>query len=267
MRDFRKYRLTAFCLMVLLFTAAQPLAAQVDPPPVLDTVVASPDYDSASIGAITDEVEEQLQSEPEPDTTVYRSVPDSVTARLKKEKDFAYANDPDYWKKPEQKKKSTASRDFFEWLFSSTAVRFVMYFILAFILLFAVYRIVINNNLFFNPARKKAELQEEVKEEVDKNQLDALIAAAVKENDYRKAVRFYFLKTLFDLDARGLIRYHPEGTNHEYLMQMGIHAKAGEFSYLTQVYEYVWYGGFTLQPAQFEGVEQRFRQFLKSKNA
>ena len=247
--------------ILLLTGATMPLQAQDGN--VLDTVVAA--EDSATL---FDQQNEGIKEEetPEPDTMVYRSVPDSVIARLKKEKEFAYANDPGYWKKEEQQQ-SSASRDFFEWLFTSKAVRFIAYFILAFILLYAIYKIIINNNLFFNPARKKTAVAEEVKEEINKDQLDERIAIAVKEQDYRKAVRWYFLKTLFDLDARGLIRYHPEGTNNEYIVQLGSHSKAGEFSYLTQVYEYVWYGGFSLEPRQFESVEQRFRQFIKSKNS
>src|SRR5687768_13745111 len=38
-----------------------------------------------------------------PDTLSFRKVADSIPARLKKQKDFEYANDPEYWiKKPQR---------------------------------------------------------------------------------------------------------------------------------------------------------------------
>lgn len=199
---------------------------------------------------------------PRKDTIVYRAVPDSLATTLKSQKEFAYANDPEYWIK-EKKKESRGFGDLLDWMFMSTAVRFIVYFVLAFILLYAAYRIAVNNNLFYNPARKKALEEEKPLETVDPGQMDALIAAAVAEKDFRKSIRFYYIKTLFELDRKGWIRYHPEGTNNEYILQIGTGAIAGEFSYLTQVYEYVWYGGFPVSESQFATVQQQFQEFLK----
>jgi hypothetical protein len=42
------------------------------------------------------------------------------------------------------------------------------------------------------------------------------------------------------------------------------HTDSGEFSKLTRIYEYVWYGEYTMNNEQFEYVRKQFDQFIKA---
>lgn len=232
-----------------------------------DTVIESPVTDSTAVEP-NDEFSEEDSSEQVsrlPDTIIFRSVPDTAVNRLKKEKEFEYANNPAYWiRKKEDQNDSKGFGYFLSWLFTSTAVRIIMYLLLAGVLIFTIYRIIINNNLFYTSSKSLKEANEEEKNEMEDGPLDEKITAAILAKEYRKAVRFSYFKTLRGLDAKGWIRYHAQATNYDYLVQFSKHSLASEFGFLTQVYEYVWYGGFELSENQFDMVQNNFQKMYKS---
>lgn len=200
----------------------------------------------------------------EPDTVTFRAVPDSVVTALQKRKEFEYANDPAYWMKNKKKEDSEARTiGFLEWLFYNRGVKIAMYILLAAVLLFAVYKIIINNNLFYRNAKNKlaaTTVEEGIEMETD---LESKIAKAIQVKDYRKAVRYLYVKSLRELDQKNLIRYHAQATNYDYLAQVSEFKFAGRFSFLTQVYDYVWYGGFEMSDNQFDKVAKDFNDFFK----
>ncbi|TYZ08698.1 DUF4129 domain-containing protein [Hymenobacter lutimineralis] len=68
------------------------------------------------------------------------------------------------------------------------------------------------------------------------------IAAAEAAGNYRLAVRLGYLHILKDLTDRGLIRWQPEKTNHDYLFELPDGPLPAAFQDLTRQFEYVWYG-------------------------
>lgn len=200
----------------------------------------------------------------EPDTVTFRAVPDTIVTALQKRKEFEYANDPEYWlKNKEREDTDSRSAGFLEWLFFNPGVKIAMYILLAAVLGFAVYKVIVNNNLFYRGAKKKlaeAAVGEEIEMETD---LESKIAKAIQVKDYRKAVRYLYVKSLRELDQKSLIRYHAQATNYDYLAQVSEFKFAGKFSFLTQVYDYVWYGGFEMTDDQFDKVLKDFNDFFK----
>jgi hypothetical protein len=79
--------------------------------------------------------------------------------------------------------------------------------------------------------------------------------------DYRLAVRWMHLKALRLLNEKELIHFHAQGTNQEYVSQLSKHEQGRDFKYLTNVYDYAWYGGFALTKQQAERLHQNFNQF------
>lgn len=198
-----------------------------------------------------------------PDTVTYRAVPDTVVTSLQKRKEFEYANDPEYWMKNKREDSESKSIGFLEWLFYNRGVKIFMYILLAAVLLFAIYNIIVNNNLFYRGAKKKTAetaVEEEIEMETD---LESKIAKAMQAKDYRKAVRYLYVKSLRELDQKNLIRYHAQATNYDYITQVSEFKFAGKFSFLTQIYDYVWYGGFEMSDGQFEKVLKDFNDFYK----
>jgi hypothetical protein len=201
-----------------------------------------------------------------PDTAVLRSVPDSVIQRYKKDKDFAYANDAAYWaKEPEDESHDKNFLDYFWAFITSKGVRIFVYLLIAAVLLFALYRIVVDNKLylFYSPP-KKLIVGETSEADMQNENIEEKIEQAMQAMDYRLAVRWMHLKALRLLNKKELIRFHAQGTNQEYLSQLSNHKEAKNFQYLTHVYDYAWYGGFTLTQQQAETMQQNFNRFYSA---
>lgn len=244
--------------LLLLGMPAMAVAQDEEEVITVDSAVAPPEESSYQ-----DEEKEIVPAEPE-----LRSVPDTAVNRLKKEEPFAYANDPDYWtkaKKKEEEEEDRPRRDPVGDFLSDSSVRTIIYIILGVILVLIIYRIVVVNNLFMTPAsRKRIEESEEPQTEIDDNNLDTKVQQAIREKNYRLAIRFMYLKTLRSLNEKGWIRYHAQATNNEYINQVHHYGAGNEFRFLTHVYEYVWYGEFALTEEQFNKVQQNFQHFYNT---
>ncbi len=82
----------------------------------------------------------------------------------------------------------------------------------------------------------------ELPENIEGINIDALIADAIKKGNYRLAVRWSFLKTLQWLNHQNKIAWQPAKTNVDYQAELkDVHGKE-EFISLSRVFEYVWYG-------------------------
>lgn len=201
-----------------------------------------------------------------PDTPAFRQVPDSVAAKLKKDKAFAYANDESYWAKEKVEEDEIPSRGFwyhFYDFFSRRGVRIVMYILIGLVFLFVIYRVIVQNNLYlFYFSKKMRKTDDEVITEAEHENIDDSIRKAIEAGNYRAGVRFLYIKSLQLLNARGWIRFHAQATNHEYVLQMSSNKHAQQFNFLTDVYDYVWYGEFELNNEQFSRVHGEFKKFF-----
>lgn len=194
---------------------------------------------------------------PEPPPTL-RSIPDTTIRSWKNSRDFEYANNASLWKK----KKPEEGNNLLERILESDAFRWFIYILLGSILLYALYKIISENNLRFfyrKPARTKETPLEEA--ELPEEDLDQLLRRAVEEKEYRMATRYHYLKTLRHLDKMELIRWHSQATDAEYVRQMDTRPQGERFRWLTSAYERVWYGKFPLDEHQYTRLSQYFQDF------
>jgi hypothetical protein len=91
----------------------------------------------------------------------------------------------------------------------------------------------------------------------------SLIADAEKENNYRLAIRYYYLWLLKTLSEEEIIDYDVEKTNSDYYLEIENKDTKEDFSYTSYLYNYVWYGEFNIDDAQFEKAKKVFTQFLR----
>ena len=198
------------------------------------------------------------------EAAVLRQVPDSTVKNLKADKDFAYANDPEYWAK-EKKKNRPDNHDPMEsfWnFFSKPGVRAFFYIFLFAVIIFIIYKIAVANNLlFFRSARKISLEGGEDEDETDGRNIDDKISQAARDKNYRLAVRLLYLKSLQILRDKGRLQLHAQATNYDYVKQMRKYPESDKFSYLTRAFEYVWYGEFELTDDQFSYVHHEFQNF------
>ncbi|MCB0710696.1 MAG: DUF4129 domain-containing protein [Ignavibacteriae bacterium] len=116
--------------------------------------------------------------------------------------------------------------------------------------------------LFARKGSGKVELDfEEMPEDIHAINFDRLIAEALTAGEYRRAVRLQYLKTLRTLSERELIEWRREKTNGEYLREIQGDVLRSRFAELTLLFDYVWYGGFDINRAQYGKIGETFTSF------
>jgi hypothetical protein len=225
---------------------------------VVDSVKDSK-VDSASTSSTSSE-------EPVADSVIFRTIPGPEVGKYKSDPDYAYANDPRYWKEEKDNRDDSAFWKFLERVFSSVFFRWFIYCSLVGILLFAIYKIVSGNrmHLFYKTRAGNQPATGENGTDIYDEDLDAKITEAVGQHDFRMGVRYLFLKALRLLSDEELIRFHVQSTNREYAEQLSGHPLEKDFGFLAYAYEHVWYGDRPLSEPQFERVMGRFQDFYRS---
>ncbi|AXY78276.1 DUF4129 domain-containing protein [Paraflavitalea soli] len=258
-----RLRSTGRLFLYIAFLWMPCMAVAQEEEPVVDTTIVT--IEDSVVAPV--ESEDYKQEDFTPVQPELRIVPDSSVNKLKRDEAFAYANDSAYWTKKakEPVKREKGFWDYFYEFFSGSGVRTVTYIILGVIFVLIIYRIIVVNNLFMTAAsRRRKEGVQELENEIDDNDFDGKIQAAIQERDFRAAIRFMYLKSLRSLNDKGWIRYHAQGTNYEYISQVHPYGVGNEFRFLTHVYEYVWYGEFALSEEQFNRVHQNFQHFFNA---
>ena len=91
-----------------------------------------------------------------------------------------------------------------------------------------------------------------------------LIEQAIKQQNYRLAVRYHYLQTLAMLAMAGKIQPGDEKTNRQYLSELGSGETRLIFAQLVYGFEYIWYGEFIPDEKQYFIVSSAFIEFKKS---
>ncbi|MFC4720992.1 hypothetical protein ACFO5O_01560 [Geojedonia litorea] len=93
--------------------------------------------------------------------------------------------------------------------------------------------------------------------------VQALINEAESKNDYRLAIRYYYLLVLKTLSLKNYIKLEDDKTNAEYLNEIAQTHFSQGFAYTSYLYNYIWYGEFPLNNQQYAIAKQRFTNLLK----
>jgi hypothetical protein len=254
----------------LLLSSFLLLAAGAGARQAADTVVVGatappdPPADSSSMSGASESTEAAL-----PDSVILRVVPDTTVEAWKRDGRFAYANDPAYWR---HKNLSTEkSRPFSNWLarlLHSEGFRYFIYFVLGGLLVFAILRIISENDLglFYRSRAKKRAGDDGAPGEgsAAEEDLDERLQYYLSRNDHRQAVRYLYLRSLRALGGRGLIQGSARTTNREYLRQLAGTPQEAPFRFLTGAYEKVWYGDFDPGDEAFRRLHTYFEDFDKT---
>ncbi len=88
------------------------------------------------------------------------------------------------------------------------------------------------------------------------------IADALTKNDYRLAVRLWFLRTLKSLSDKELVNWRIDKTNSDYFYELSGTAYQQEFGEISNVYDYIWYGEFPVDQSSYSKAEEKFRDLF-----
>jgi Domain of unknown function (DUF4129) len=287
-------------LFVLSFCVAQ-LQAQNNPydesdaliveqAPLNDTIFRNDDNISSPVFDNTDKAEEDAITTKDynstfaedvlGDTTVnFRNIfisPDSLNS-WKENKKYAWINNLDSLLKDKQQKEEAEMEDTmrkgkkltdgisaFDRILSSGILKMILWIIAGCVILFIIQNLFLSKGIFSSGGKKAKNVVEE-QAEIDNNMesdFESLQRKAYAEGNLRMTMRYLFLKTLQKLNDRELIRFAADKTNTAYARELPA-AKRNEFSSLALYYEYIWYGHIEVQKQTFDGIENKFNEFLK----
>jgi len=232
-------------------------------------------FDTSTIVVKDDYVEPPQRSDDTlyVDTTLYFARPDmpaDSVAAWKSSKDFAYVKDMDSLlmaaKNDQQKQQPDNSSSGSNWLgrlLSSDAMQVFFWFLAIFFVLFILFKLFLSEGAFRKRTMAANPGTAEVEEEVitSESDLEALIRQALQAGNYRLAVRYKYLQTLYKLAAKKMVELAVDKTNYQYVREISNYNYQNEFAALTLNYEYVWYGEFEIEENIYKRIETGFSQF------
>jgi hypothetical protein len=113
-------------------------------------------------------------------------------------------------------------------------------------------------------AKRNAYVSLSEEEHIIKNEdIQALIQNALADKNYRLAVRYSYLYSLQLLSKKELIDWQLQKTNHDYLTEIKKPDLQNSFSKITRIYDYIWYGDFTIDELKYKKAETVFLHLEK----
>ncbi|MES2591528.1 MAG: hypothetical protein V4608_06565 [Bacteroidota bacterium] len=128
----------------------------------------------------------------------------------------------------------------------------------------AIILLLLKNNvraLFYGKSASVSIDFKEFEEDIHKINFQELISFALSEKDFRRAVRLHFLKLLKELTDKNLITWKIDKTNNDYSIELSNTLYINKFKELSILYEYIWYGSFELDEANFKTTLEKFNSF------
>lgn len=138
--------------------------------------------------------------------------------------------------------------------------RILPYILLA-VLLYLLVRffLKVNSTGVIGKTNAKGEVSYSEEEQIIKNEnINALISDAIKQKNYRLAIRYYYLLTLKYLSEANTIDWQPQKTNEDYIKEIQRAHIKFDFKNITKIYDYVWYGEFNVDALSFESLKRPF---------
>jgi len=157
-----------------------------------------------------------------------------------------------------QKNQSTSGGGGMSWL------SYLLAFLLVVLLAFLIYQLFLKSS-FDDKGQKIASSFEDVEPtQIPKSELELLLEKALKENDFRSAIRIYFIFIIKDLSEKEWIRWEKKKTNFSYLIEMRNKPQYNSFNETVSIYELVWYGNYTIKKEDYKNIEPQFKSLLNS---
>ncbi len=114
-------------------------------------------------------------------------------------------------------------------------------------------------------ARQSVEPGEETPvESLAELEIQTLLQNAIRDGNFKLAVRLYFLSLLKHLDEKGMVSWKKDKTNRDYLDELFFRDFLfDDISKLTLLYESVWYGDREVKPQAFDVMRTNFESILE----
>src|SRR5690606_4889107 len=143
----------------------------------------------------------------------------------------------------------------------------IIYTIIFLITLYIIFKLIINKEGKWFIRKNKKKIQDiDLDDQAAFNEpkLEQHILSAENNNNWRLAVRYYFILLLQQLDKHEWIKYAPEKTSQDYLKEI----KKSKAQHLldmdaaVNIYNYVWYGKFEIEAHQYQQAKNLYQKIL-----
>lgn len=167
-------------------------------------------------------------------------------------------------------------RKFFGWLsdvfgfdidfLDYQTLEYIIYGALGVIVLYLLLKFLLENPVssVFKTQNKTIEGFKFIEEDIKQVDFDKLIKKAIKDNNYRLATRYLYLKTLKILADKEIIEWHFEKTNSDYLNEIKDANTKGLFKRVSYIYDYIWYGEFPIDEVTYNKNFSDFNKLIKT---
>jgi len=118
--------------------------------------------------------------------------------------------------------------------------------------------------IFGKNAGKRNIIYSDVEKNIHLLDFEKLIAESIQSGEKRIAVRYYYLWLLKVMAQNRYIEWDIEKTNSDYLYELQKPSHREEFTYLSYLYNYIWYGEFDIDETMFKKAENRFKNAIKT---
>lgn len=104
-----------------------------------------------------------------------------------------------------------------------------------------------------------------VEKHIHEADFETLFKEAEQNGDTRQSVRLLYLWLLRKFTDRQVIQWNPEKTNIDYLVEIRDKALQEQFRYLSYLFNYIWYGEFSMNDEDYKTVRETFLRHIKAK--
>jgi hypothetical protein len=161
-----------------------------------------------------------------------------------------------FWRKVEELLSTEAGKNTFKTLLTVLAVAVLVYTIMKLTGMTSA-------GLFGNRNTSEKLPYSTHEEDIHAISFEEAIEQAVKDGNYRLAVRLLYLQSLKKLTDKGLINWQINKTNIAYVQELSGTFYQQSFNELTLKFETNWYGDRHIAPDEFRLVQDQFNQFNK----
>jgi len=146
-------------------------------------------------------------------------------------------------------------------------LQYVLFGLLTVLLAFLIYQLFMKAS-FDNKGSKVVDRFEELTPtQIPKSELELLLEKAIANDDFRGAIRLYFIFIIKGLSEKEWIRWEKKKTNFSYLIEMRGKPQYESFNDAVSIYELVWYGNYSVEKEDFSSLEPKFKSLLNSLNS
>lgn len=103
-----------------------------------------------------------------------------------------------------------------------------------------------------------------VEEHIHEANFEALLSEAEQQGDTRQSVRLLYLWVLRSYTDNNIIRWNPDKTNIDYFSEIKDKILQEQFRYLSYLYNYIWYGGFSINDSEYRKAREIFLRHIKT---